>query len=92
MGSFPPDKVKLIAVNQGEAAFTIQTFLANQNLELDVALDEDGLLAKRFLIDSLPQTIVIDAKGKVARVFVGAPPTLYSGLSKSISGLLTPTD
>ena len=92
IGEYPKDKVKLIGINQGEAAFTIQTFLAHQDLDLSVALDPDGEIAERFSVHSIPQTIVIDPTGKISRVFVGTPATLYSGLNDSIEALITPSD
>ncbi|MEQ8835545.1 MAG: hypothetical protein RID07_01930, partial [Lacipirellulaceae bacterium] len=39
-----------------------------------VALDRDGIAAQRYQVSGIPQTVVIDREGKVARVFIGAGP------------------
>lgn len=90
--TFPKDKVRFIAVNQGEAPFTVQTFLAHQDLDIEVSMDADGALAKRFAVKSIPQTVVIGPKGKIQRVFLGTPASLYSGLTDAIEQLIQPTD
>ena len=47
--------------------------LADYRLKLTVpvALDRDGVAAARYAVTSIPQVVVIDRDGKVARLYVG---------------------
>ena len=92
VGTFPPGTVRLIAVNQEEKAFAIQSFLANRDLDLEVGLDVDLSIGRKFRVDALPQTVVIGPDGKVSRVFVGAPTDLHKAVHTAISELLEPQD
>ena len=92
VSSFSDDQVKLIAVNQAEAPFTINTFLASRDLNLLVGLDTETALARQFGVTSIPQTIIIGTSGKVERVFVGAPANLHQSISQAIQELLPPSD
>ena len=89
---FPEDKVRFLAVNEQENEFAIQGFLSSRGLELEVAMDEDGSLAKKFDVKAVPQTIIIGPTGKVERHFVGAPADLHEKVSQAITNLLPSSD
>ena len=42
------------------------------NLTTAVALDREGLIAEKYGAITIPQTVIIDRDGTVARVFVSA--------------------
>ena len=90
--SYSDGKVKLLAVNQEETKFTINEFLANRNLDMTVGLDTDLSLSRKFLVGTLPQTVLIGRTGKVERVFIGTPTDLHKTLQTAINDLLPPTD
>jgi thiol-disulfide isomerase/thioredoxin len=83
-GEFPSDDVVLLAVNQEEDAGTIREFLAGRGWQLQVGLD-NGTIARRMQVQSLPQTIVIGPDGKIAFVKVGYSSDLRPSLKRAIS-------
>ena len=91
LATFPQDRVKLIAVNQAEAPFTINTFLASRDLTMNVGLDAETALAREFGVKSIPHTVIV-GNGKVERVFVGAPVDLHKSIYNAINELLPPED
>jgi thiol-disulfide isomerase/thioredoxin len=68
---FAEDGVRLIAVNLQEDPETIRSALERMQLTPEVALDIDGVAAARYSATAIPQTVIIDRKGVVARLFVG---------------------
>ena len=64
--------VKLVAINLQETPDQVKTALARLGLDMPVALDRDGRVAEKYGATAIPQTVIIDRQGKVARLFVGA--------------------
>jgi thiol-disulfide isomerase/thioredoxin len=88
--SFDQEKVKLVAVNQGENKKTINKFLKNKNLtELTVAIDKSSSVGNSFMVKGIPQTVVIDQDGIVRFVHVGFGPDSGSQLKNEITELLS---
>ena len=88
--SFPKDKVAFIAVNQGEKPKQIKKFLKQKKWEsLSVALDPQSVAGKNFNVEGIPQTVIIDKKGKVRHVHVGFSPNIGSRLKKEIQALVS---
>jgi thiol-disulfide isomerase/thioredoxin len=69
---FKDEDVKLVSVNMQEDSKTISRFLERSNMQPTVVLDTDGVAADRYSVSSIPQTVIIDAKGNVARLYIGA--------------------
>ena len=69
---FAGENVRLIAVNMQDSPDRIQTVLERLNLTTAVALDREGLIAEKYGAITIPQTVIIDRDGTVARVFVSA--------------------
>ena len=92
VGTFPEDKVKLIAVNEEELPFTIHQFLAPRDLDMTVGVDVDAAIGRKFGVTALPQTVIVGPNGKIARVFVGAPADLHASIQRTIQELLPPSD
>ena len=90
VAGFSDDQVILIAVNQEESHKQVKQFLEQKKLELNnVALDS-GTLSRKFKVDAIPQTVIIDAEGTVRHVKVGSTPDMESKLKAAIEKLLQP--
>jgi thiol-disulfide isomerase/thioredoxin len=64
--------VRVLAINtEGEhARDDVRAFLAQNHLDLPVALDE-GEVAGRYHVDNIPEVVIVDARGAVAAVLRG---------------------
>lgn len=80
--------VVLIAVNQQETSDDIQGFLASRSWQLDVALDPDGTFGRRYGVQGIPHTVIIDPQGTVVDVHVGATPDLETHLNEVLDKAL----
>ena len=88
--SFPENKVVFVAVNQGEKTKQIKKFLKQKNWEsLSVALDPQRKAGDDFQVEGIPQTVIIDKKGKVRHVHAGFSPDIGSRLKKEVQSLLS---
>jgi peroxiredoxin len=45
--------------------------LVRHKLAMTVALDRDGAVAEKYSANAIPQTVIIDREGKIARLFIG---------------------
>lgn len=84
VAEFAEDDVILVAVNLQESADQIRTALERLKLDPAVAMDIDGVAAARYEANAIPQTVVIDRSGKIARLFVGGGSTLGDQLREAI--------
>ncbi|MCI0652792.1 MAG: TlpA family protein disulfide reductase [Planctomycetes bacterium] len=69
---FEAKGVIFVAINLQESAREIAPLLERMKLDLTVALDKDGAVAKAYEATSIPQTVIIDRAGVVARLFTGS--------------------
>lgn len=81
---FEGEGVQLIAVNLEEPAKAITAMLERHKLQLTVAMDIDGVAAAKYQATAIPQTVIIDREGKVARLFVGGGPKLADQLRDAL--------
>ncbi len=81
-------QVELVAVNMQEDQKAIKGLLERLDLNPTVALDQDGKTAEKYSVTAIPQTVVIDADGNIARLFVGTSPTFGEQLSASLKDVL----
>lgn len=88
VAAFSGEDVMLVAVNLQETAEQIRPALERLKLHPAVALDIDGVAAGRYQANAIPQTVVIDRDGKVARLFVGGGPTLGEQVREAIQETL----
>jgi peroxiredoxin len=89
-GEFPQEDVQLVAINLQERPEPIKAMLERQQLHPpNVALDKDGTVAEKYGAVAIPQTVIIDRQGKVARLFVGSSPHLGDQLKDAIKAVLT---
>jgi thiol-disulfide isomerase/thioredoxin len=82
------EQITWIAVNLQEDRKTIEAALERLGVAPRVVLDIDGAAAEKFGVTAIPQTVVIDAQGKVARVFIGGGPQLIEQLRNAIADTL----
>ena len=68
-GSFDPDQVVFVALNQLEDPETIKPFLEQKGWEMTVGLDS-GDVGDIFQVRGIPQSVIIDKDGKVALLAV----------------------
>lgn len=68
---FADQDVRLIAVNMQEDRQSIEALLDRLELAPEVALDIDGATAEKYGVTAIPQTVIIDRQGNVARLFIG---------------------
>jgi peroxiredoxin len=88
VGEFKDQNVRLIAVNLQETAEQITAMLERQKLHVTVALDRDGVVAENYKAAAIPQTVIINRDGNVARLFVGGGAHLEDQLKEAIKSVL----
>jgi len=81
--------VVLFAVDLGESPEEIKPFLDQSGLDLTVVLDPDGSIAKQYLVEGIPQTVIIDQQGVVRRVHIGLSGDLRERLSRELGELVS---
>jgi peroxiredoxin len=86
---FQDQGVRLIAVNLQETPQQISALLQRQKLDLTVALDRDGVVAEKYGANAIPQTVIIDRNGTVARLFVGGGPHFEDQLREALRSVLS---
>lgn len=72
--SYQDKGVKLYAVNIQEDADTIRDVLESDELNVEVAMDVDGEVARLYKANAIPQTVIIGKDGTVQVVHIGMPP------------------
>jgi peroxiredoxin len=87
-GEFKERGVRLVAVNLQETPDEIRAMLERHNLSPEVALDRDGVVAQKYGADAIPQTVIIDRDGKIARLYVGAGPKFDETLRQALEQVL----
>lgn len=87
-GAVDSDKVVVFGVNQSDAIEDVEAFLAERDFTLPQLLDEDGAVGDRFGCESIPMTVVIDAKGTVQAIHTGFDPQLLATLRGNVDQLL----
>ena len=80
--------VTFYAVNIQESAEAIKTFLDKMGIKCNVALDKEGDAAKKYLVQGIPQSVVIGKDGTVEAVHIGLAPDLKEEFKKELDTLL----
>jgi peroxiredoxin len=63
---------QFVAINVGEDADTIFTFISEQELDFPILLDPDGREIERWPMKALPTTFIIDTDGNIRYRAVGS--------------------
>lgn len=87
---FTDQHVELVTINLQETPDQIKTAVERLQLHRPIALDRDGLVAEKYGVTAIPQTVVIDADGKVARLFVGGSARFDEQLRGALNSVLNP--
>ncbi len=85
-GSFDPDQVVFVALNQLEDPETIKPFLKQKGWEMTVGLDS-GDAADKFQVRGIPQSVIIDKDGKIALLEIGAQEGLHDKMFNAIKSI-----
>jgi thiol-disulfide isomerase/thioredoxin len=84
---FAGQDVRLFAVNMEEQPDQIKAALERYKMKFPVVLDRDGAVAARYAVTAIPQTVLIDRDGKIARLFVGGGKKTADALRKALEEL-----
>ena len=79
---FAGREIDFVAVNMEEQPEKVKSMLERHKLKMAVALDRDGVVAGKYAVTAIPQTVVIDREGKVVRLFVGGGKATADGLAR----------
>jgi thiol-disulfide isomerase/thioredoxin len=77
------------AVNLRESPDTIRRYLEDSKLKIQVPLDKDGSVAKKYLVRGIPTMVIVGTDGTVQKVHVGSSPNLKSEISTELDKLLS---
>lgn len=81
--------VVLLAVNLQEGPEAVNALLGRLELKMAVGLDHDGAVAEKYAAVAIPQTVIIDADGKIARLFVGGGPRYADQVGEALQAVVT---
>jgi len=84
---FSDSAVRLIGVNIEESAEIAGSTLDQLRLSVPVALDSDGSVARKYGVTEIPQTVIIDRSGKVARVLIGDKSSFADDLRTALEAI-----
>jgi peroxiredoxin len=87
-GEFKDKGVRLVAVNLQETADQVTALLERQKLHVTVALDRDGSVANKYQAVAIPQTVIVNRDGTVARLFVGGGGRLEQTLKDALKAVV----
>jgi len=57
--------LEILAINVGEPAYRVNSFIKNQGLSFKIVLDEDARVAGSYGIMGIPAFILVDKKGRI---------------------------
>jgi thiol-disulfide isomerase/thioredoxin len=92
VNEFREQNVMLIAVNLQDTTDAIAATLERIGLDTAVALDRDGVVAEKYTVTAIPQTVIVDGEGKIARLFVGGGAQLADQLREALASVLADGD
>ena len=85
---FADQKVMLVGINLEESGAKVKAALERLDLEMTVALDEEGRTAEKYGATAIPQTVIINREGNVSHVFVGGSARFDDILRESIQDVI----
>ncbi len=80
--------VRYLAVNLREDNEKISAYLKSANLDIEVPLDKNGEVAKLYQVRGIPTMAIVDKKGIIRDVHVGASPNIKAELKKTLDQIL----
>jgi thiol-disulfide isomerase/thioredoxin len=85
---YKPKGVRYLAVNLREDKDKISAYLKSAKLDIEVPLDKDGKIAELYRVEGIPTMAIVDKKGIVREVHVGATPNVKADLKKALDKIL----
>jgi thiol-disulfide isomerase/thioredoxin len=85
---FLGNDVQLVAVNLQETPEQIAATLERHKLHVTVALDRDGVVAERYKAMAIPQTVIINRDGTIARLWIGGSAHFDDQLREALKSVL----
>jgi thiol-disulfide isomerase/thioredoxin len=85
---FPESDLEFVAINSEEPLQLVHAAAAGLRISNKVAVDADGAISKLYGVKSIPFTVIIDRKGIVRKVFVGADGDTPQRLRDAIAEVL----
>jgi cytochrome c biogenesis protein CcmG, thiol:disulfide interchange protein DsbE len=74
----------VFAVNLREDEDDVKAFVKETKLLVPILMDTDGKVAEKYLVQPIPQTVVIGKDGVVKKVFIGAGPDTHEKLKQAV--------
>ena len=87
---FGEDKVAVLALNFRESGRTARRFLSASGIQVPVALDPSGDIAKAWGVRAFPTTVLIDRRGQARQVVQGEVDWLSAPALAWVERLLGP--
>ncbi|MFM1918835.1 MAG: hypothetical protein RLZZ303_469 [Candidatus Hydrogenedentota bacterium] len=78
--------VAFYMIHFGEEKETVEKFIKKKGISVPVALDPDRAVADDYLVDYIPQVVVVDKEGKIVSVAIGEDevgPAIDEALAKA---------
>ena len=87
---FEPDKFQIVAINMGQSATTVESFLMEQSFEFDlpVYLDDMGRAFTDMKIQGMPSSFLLDTEGNLIETIVGAREWDHPGNVEALQALI----
>lgn len=85
---YDPERVRLVSINLEEPAEQIRSVLERHDMNVNVALDQDGVAAQRYEARAIPQLVIVGPDGVVERLFVGGGSGVVEQMKAAIDELL----
>ena len=82
--------VVYLPVNQGQSPELVQQFLEDQNWDGQFALDPNRQLGNDFGVTAIPQTVIVDDEGRVAKLLFRVRQT--GDIRKALDSVVAPTN
>jgi thiol-disulfide isomerase/thioredoxin len=80
--------VVFYAVNVGESAAKVRTFLEKRELNIKVPMDSDMVVNNRYGVSGIPHTVLIGKDGTIQAIHVGFGPGVEERLTRELETLI----
>ncbi len=87
VANYPDQQVELVTINLLQEKEVVQPALERMQISPVVLLDLDGVVSDAYQATAIPQTVIIDQQGKVARLFIGGSQQLKQPLIEALDTL-----
>ena len=87
VANYSDAEVELVTINLQQEKAIITPALERMQINPTVLLDLDGVAADAYQATAIPQTVIIDQQGKIARLFIGGSPQIKQPLSEALEAL-----